>query len=55
MCIGQRPIRRRLALRELETFSGAGLARFLPLFHPGIPAEQPIGFQGRAEIGVNLQ
>ena len=35
-----------LALGELEAASGTGLAVLLPLHHPRVPREEPVGAQG---------
>ena len=42
-----------LALRELEAFPRAGLARFLALLHPRIAPEQSLGLERSAKICIH--
>src|SRR6056297_665110 len=45
--------RRVSALRELELRASAFLTVLFAFFDPGVPRQEPFGFQGAAQVGVH--
>src|ERR1700730_8662782 len=54
MANGVNRLYRKLALRELEAFAGAGLTGFFSLLHPRVASKQTFAFQSTAKLGVGL-